>query len=177
MIKESFRGDLVYAVYDFLDKAECLEMIRIARLIGFGEVAREGVRNNSRVIKTDLDLADSLWRRAEQWVVPWEESLAVGLNERFRFYRYAPGERFAPHQDGGYERLNGDESKFTFLVYLNDYFTGGETKFFDPEAFSVKPRMGSLLLFRHNQTHEGVAVESGTKYVLRSDVMYRRTDA
>jgi hypothetical protein len=49
----------------------------------------------------------------------------VGLNERFRFYRYDPGQHFAPHMDGCYQRANGEESQFTFLVYLNDGFVGG----------------------------------------------------
>jgi prolyl 4-hydroxylase len=30
------------------------------------------------------------------------------------------------------------------------------------------------LVFDHQQVHEGAAVESGRKYVLRTDVMYRR---
>jgi saccharopine dehydrogenase (NAD+, L-lysine-forming) len=28
----------------------------------------------------------------------------VGVNERFRCYRYEPGQRFAPHYDGAYQR-------------------------------------------------------------------------
>lgn len=54
-------------------------------------------------------------------------------------------------------------------VYPNDGFTGGDTDF---RAFRVKPEAGAALLFIHDTWHEGAAIESGTKYVLRSDVMY-----
>ena len=187
MKKETFHYDYVYAVHDFLNNDECSEFIRIAESIGFGEapittsqgqVMRKDVRNNSRVMKDDPELADQLWRRAMPWVVtPWRNSMAVGLNERFRFYRYEPGQRFAPHFDGAFERQDGEKSEFTFLIYLNDDFVGGETRFFKPGVFHVQPRTGSLLIFHHPQLHEGAVIESGTKYVLRSDVMYRRSEA
>ena len=50
----------------------------------------------------------------------------VGLNERLRLYRYDVGQQFDWHMDGYYERDNGDRSFFTFMVYLNDGFEGGE---------------------------------------------------
>jgi len=57
--------------------------------------------------------------------------VASGLNERLRFYRYDPGQKFDWHQDGYYERENGERSQFTFMVYLNDGFGGGGTSFVD----------------------------------------------
>jgi predicted 2-oxoglutarate/Fe(II)-dependent dioxygenase YbiX len=95
----------------------------------------------------------------------------VGLNERFRFYRYDPGERFAPHRDGAYHRDNGEDSLLTFMVYLSEGFTGGDTVF---PNLAVTPRLGMALIFEHQILHEGAAVISGRKYVLRSDVMYGR---
>jgi len=37
---------------------------------------------------------------------------------------------------------------------------------------AVVPRAGMALLFQHQLLHEGCVMESGVKYVLRSDVMY-----
>ena len=59
------------------------------------------------------------------------------------------------------------------MVYLNEGFAGGETRFHDYEV-DVVPRTGMALLFQHRVLHEGCVVTTGTKYVLRSDVMYRR---
>jgi prolyl 4-hydroxylase len=184
MERESYHYDLVYVIHDFLSLDECADFIRIGEAVGFGDapittrhgpVMRKDVRNNSRVMKDDVELADQLWARAKPWVIsPWRSAVAVGLNERFRFYRYEPGQLFAPHNDGAFVRSEHEKSEFTFLIYLNDDFVGGETRFFHPGVFHVKPRTGSLLLFYHPQLHEGAVVESGTKYVLRSDVMYRK---
>jgi len=183
MWKEHFYHHYVYAVHEFLSESECKQFIGVAERLGFadapittfnGPVIRKDVRNNTRVIKDDPALASDLWRRAEPWIVtPWLGRCATGLNERFRFYRYEAGQAFAPHYDGAFQRENGERSEFTFLIYLNDDFTGGHTGFLDPIEFNVQPRTGTLLLFYHPQLHEGAVIESGTKFVLRSDVMYR----
>ncbi len=96
---------------------------------------------------------------------------AVGLNERFRFYRYEKGQRFKRHIDGRFQRNEWEESRITFMVYLNDDFLGGATKFDD---ISVQPQIGSALCFMHEQKHEGMPILSHAKYVLRSDIMYRK---
>src|SRR5437764_12701071 len=95
---------------------------------------------------------------------------SCGLNERFRGYRYSKGQRFAPHFDGAFVRNPSERSEVTVLVYLNDNFTGGATSFCDWDI-EVQPRRGQVLLFQHLVRHEGRSIVSGTKYVLRSDVM------
>ncbi len=97
------------------------------------------------------------------------------MNPRFRGYRYRPGQSFKPRYDGAYRASDTCASELTLLLYLNDTFTGGATRFLDA-GLEVQPRRGHVLLFAHRVLHEGVAVESGTKYVLRSDVMYRGAD-
>lgn len=79
-------------------------------------------------------------------------------------------------------------SLFTFLVYLNDEFSAGETTFFLPSAregtlnaYPVKPIQGSVAMFPHGETegsllHEGTGVRRDdkptAKYVIRTDVEY-----
>ena len=147
----------------------------------------------------------------------------AGLNRRWRVYRYAPGgeETFAPHIDAGFppsglsedgtdliwddsssfvdemSTTNEIVSRLTVLLYLNDDFVGGETKFYQPNIpptpsslmASVKPVAGSCLVFpqgvgedaveyaRQNwPLHEGSPVASGApKYVIRSDVLFATT--
>ncbi len=183
MHKEQLRDDSVYLIHGLLTPQECSEYIQFAEYRGFGEapvttatgaVMRKDIRNNSRVMVDDEKIADELWQRAEPFVQKeWLQRFAKGLNERLRFYKYDPGQRFAPHFDGYFERRNWDRSELTFMVYLNDNFTGGDTVFYyGKERLRVSPRVGSALVFVHKQLHEGAAVESGTKYVMRSDVMY-----
>lgn len=171
----------IYTLPDVLTPDECQELIALTEAKGYeaapittasGFVLRPEIRNNSRVIIDDPAQADLLWPRVRDEVPGFLRGRqAIGLNERFRFYRYDPGERFAPHQDGAYRRDNGEQSHLTFMVYLNDGFDGGETKFHEAE---ITPKTGMALIFEHQLRHEGAAVRTGRKYVLRSDVMYGR---
>ncbi|MDJ0366019.1 2OG-Fe(II) oxygenase [Hymenobacter sp. H14-R3] len=101
-------------------------------------------------------------------------STACGLNELFRFYRYQRGHKFKGHYDESYARNAHEASYFTFMVYLNDNFQGGDTTF---RGVRIRPRQGMALIFLHSLYHEGSEVTQGVKYVLRLDVMYRLADA
>jgi prolyl 4-hydroxylase len=175
---------LAWTVDDFLPAGECDAMIDRMEREGItpapvtthrGAVMRPDIRNNDRASFDDPALAKSLFERVRPHVpkvlqASWH---AVGCNERFRAYRYEPGQYFAPHYDGCFRRSADEESLLTFLVYLNGDFMGGETNFLD-HATSIVPKKGMALLFQHRLLHEGARLVSGTKYVLRSDVMYRR---
>ena len=175
---------LVWTVESFLSPAECAALIdRFEALgpaaapvtTGGGFEMRPDIRNNSRVMFDDPELAASLFGKARPHLPDrmYTESLEpFSANERFRGYRYGPGERFASHYDGSFRRSAREESLFTFMVYLNEGFRGGSTEFSDFEL-TVVPRTGMALFFQHALRHEGCAVESGRKYVLRTDVMYR----
>ena len=99
-------------------------------------------------------------------------SYAIGLNEMLRFYKYSPGQRFKMHRDGSYIRNETEFSYYTFMVYLNDDYEGGQTKF-DSGEF-VNPKKGTALIFEHSLRHEGARLTQGSKYVLRSDIMYKK---
>lgn len=140
-----------------------------------GPIRYDGVRNNERVVVDDYALASSLWTRLTT-IMPsvFRDRPALGLNERFRFYRYDPGQRFNWHKDGFVDLDDGRLSQFTFMVYLNDDYEGGGTSFRDRKfpTFVTKPKKGQALLFYHPISHRGDKVTAGRKYVLRSDVMY-----
>ena len=187
---EELDGQDIFLIREFLSPGECAELIEMSERLGFedapistrgGAVMAKEIRNNARVMSDDPALANSLWEKAQPFLpaaVPYQGQRwrAIGLNDRLRFYRYDAAERFAPHYDGLFRRDNGETSRLTFMVYLNDGFVGGETRFFDHRAtprFDVRPEAGAALVFVHEQLHEGAPVLSGRKYVLRSDVMYR----
>jgi hypothetical protein len=172
---------LVFTVEHVLGADACAELITRIEQLGpegapistaRGFVMRPDIRNNTRVIFDDVALAAGLFTRlAGALPARLFDRRVVGVNERFRCYRYAPGQRFAPHIDGAFRRHGAEGSELTLMVYLNDGFTGGATNFLDSGA-TVRPRTGMALVFQHQLVHEGAAVVSGVKYVLRSDVMY-----
>ena len=90
----------------------------------------------------------------------------VGLNARFRFYRYAEGDFFGPHTDGswpGSRVIDGELvanayddrwSQLTFLLFLSEDFEGGATRFYvDPDDHSsyvdLRTPLGGALCFAH----------------------------
>lgn len=116
----------------------------------------------------------------------------IGLNKLFRLCRYFPGGHFAPHFDGFYSKSPGERSLKTFMIYLNGDFDGGSTNFVDETQTlhkdengkycaekeniicKIKPEAGMAILFNHQRLHEGEQLLSGKKYILRTDIMYRK---
>ncbi len=102
-------------------------------------------------------------------------SKALGINARFRFYRYSPDDYFKPHSDGAWpgSRIIDNElvanaypdrySQMTFLILLSEDFQGGETRFMINADDPTKPAIagdkinnvdirapaGSVLCFPH----------------------------
>ncbi len=167
-----------FSIEGFLEPDECRSLIALAEREGFasagvrtvdGPKAMPAIRNNDRAMLPSPHWVDLLWQRLQQVPLPVLDGQAPRcLPRELRFYRYAPGQRFKMHKDGPWHE-DGLTSRLTMLVYLNDGFAGGDTDF---REFRVRPEAGSALLFIHDTWHEGAAVEEGTKYVLRSDVMY-----
>lgn len=171
----------IWTIDNFLSPKECEDLIIFSEQRGYEEAKvslpqgaemMKNIRNNYRLIYEDSDLADKYWAKIKTAcpaeIDNWQ---AVGLNEQFRFYKYQSKQRFKRHIDGRFSRNENEESRITFMVYLNDDFEGGETKF---DAVDIKPKSGMGLCFIHEQKHEGSPVTQGTKYVIRTDVMYRK---
>jgi prolyl 4-hydroxylase len=177
----------ILKVPDLLSPAECQGLIDKIEVLGpkqatintrGGTALRSDVRNNDRVIFDDPALAAMLCERVQIKAPKTPKEihglLLVGANERFRCYRYKPGMRFAPHKDGAYQRDDFELSCYSFLVYLNEGFEGGNTTFATSPEISIVPKLGMGLLFQHAIIHEGSVVTAGVKYVARTDLMYRK---
>jgi hypothetical protein len=170
----------IFLIEDFLTEAECEEYITMTENKVFEEakinlqgqqLMNKGVRNNDRLMIFDKNLAETLFEKASQFLPPMHDGYTLqDFNEMFRIYKYAPGQRFKMHRDGSYIRNENEKSFYTFLIYLNDDFEGGETEF--ENLFTVAPKKGSALIFYHPLRHEGKILINGIKYVLRTDIMY-----
>lgn len=139
----------------------------------------EDYRNNDRCIIDDTELANDIFQRIQHVIPPvYKEKKLCCLNERLRFLRYDHGHYFKPHFDGTY--ITPDKSKrsyLTMMLYLNDDFEGGETRFLsyppgEHPSVNFHPCQGSILLFSHGIYHEGCDLIRGRKYAMRTDVMF-----
>lgn len=189
-----------------LSPAECRDIVSAGEAVNFvpdapfkDDTDDVSVLAHNFYWVVDQEFHDQLWERTRHFVPPHVGGrVARGLNRRFRVYRYVPGAEYRCHIDGAwppsgisetgkyqYDASNGKQSSlFTFLIYLNDDFEGGETTFFLPSvkegvlnAYPVKPVMGGVAVFPHGDSkgallHEGTGVRSGAKYVIRTDVEY-----
>lgn len=155
------------------------------------------MRNSERVLcDMTLEINEELCRRIERYLPQqveckgflWEvvkvgEAPAGGcVNRRWRFNRYPNGGYFRRHYDAGFVYSNECETIFTFILYLNEGFKGGETIFLPRGATPVPvvPKTGSALIFFQtgptNPLHEGAELfsEHPCKFILRSDLAYRK---
>lgn len=190
-----------------LSPAECKAIIAAGESVGFlpDTPIREGgdtsVLAHNFYWIVDSAFHDRLWSRVAPFVPACVDGrVSRGLNRRFRVYRYVPGAEYRCHIDGAwppsgilpddtyvYDDSPADKkqsSLFTFLLYLNDEFEGGETTFYMPasvegtlNAYPVRPVMGGVAVFPHGEArgallHEGTSVRKGAKYIIRTDIEY-----
>src|ERR1044071_6695282 len=133
MKRELIHGNSIFVIHDFFTPEECAACIADSEQEGYedapitttrGFEIRKDVRNNMRWMVDDTALAAKLFERARPFL-PEKigQYTLLGINERFRYYRYDVGQTFAPHYDGSYHRNSREESMLTFMVYLNADFT------------------------------------------------------
>ncbi|KAH9904692.1 hypothetical protein F4778DRAFT_779878 [Xylariomycetidae sp. FL2044] len=196
-------------IKDVLSPEECKSIVAAMESIGFlpdcplrDDGSASSILAHNVYWIVDNAFHDALWARVRPHIPPHLGGRKPrGINRRFRVYRYVPGAEYRCHFDGGWPPSGIDpqtggyvydasppdarqSSLFTFLVYLNDDFEGGETTFFTPNvgegvmnAHPVRPIMGSVALFPHGEAkgallHEGTGVRSGAKYIIRTDVEF-----
>lgn len=189
-----------FQVLNVLSAVECQRLIFLSESLGYLKDAAvslpRSIRHNDNVVWiADETSTELLWQRVvdsvKQSLEVYGGKVPLGLNARFRFYRYAAGDYFKPHTDGAWPGSRvvdgklltdafGDRySLMTFLLYLNDDFEGGATRFRagDSGAVDIRTPMGGALCFPHGPhpwhcVHSAEPILHGTKYIIRSDVLF-----
>ncbi len=190
----------IWTLDNFLTEQECQNLIIFSENKSYqeatvslksGATMMKNIRNNDRLMYEDTQLAQKYWQKLREFCPKFISEIvkeetqnyqAIELNSIFRFYKYESNQRFKKHIDG---RINLEkegknyESRITFMIYLNEDFEGGQTVFDyknqnnEIEVIEIKPKTGTALCFVHEIKHEGKSVPKGTKYVLRSDIMFQ----
>ncbi|KAJ8602873.1 hypothetical protein CTAYLR_010630 [Chrysophaeum taylorii] len=201
----------VFVLHNVLTASECEAIVATSEAMGYTEDAPVSLGRNVRQNENCVWIVapatnDKIFERARPLLPPRIEfprltlEPVVGLNRRWRLYKYSESDVFKVHADGAWTGSGLDTngnlvadiydgtcfSWLTFLIYLNDDFEGGTTSFFKRQeggdvaaaVFAVKPRRGSVLCFFHGHhplspLHQGDIVTSGVKYVARTDVLYK----
>ncbi len=202
-----------YQLLNVLADDECERLIALSEALGYLPDAAvslpRSVRHNDNVVWVTDELTDGLiWGRvsalASQQLAMFGDKQPLGINARFRFYRYSQGDYFEEHTDGawpGSRVVDGRllvnaypdrYSMMTFLLFLNDDFEGGETRFFVPvedrhsptrqssdeiEIVDVRTPRGAALCFPHGMhllhcVHSSRPITRGVKYIIRTDMLF-----
>lgn len=174
-------GKFAIVLDNVFTKEECRDLIKLAEKHDFTATPEKiETRNSSRWMTDDPMLTDKFFQRIKKYLPPkWNGRPLSCLNERLRFLKYTKGQYFKPHYDGQFERHDYSECSFvTVQIYLNGDgdLKGGATTFFPPGSnrLSVQPAPGKVIIFEHKILHEGSKILDGVKYVIRTDVMYKR---
>ena len=188
-----------FQLINLLDDGECERLRSLSENLGFlpdaaVSLPRAVRHNDSFTWIADEETCDIIWRRCRALVhddSPYNAGKpALGLNGRFRYYRYREGDFFAPHTDGswpGSRVIDGrlldnayDDrwSQFTILLFLSDGYAGGATRFHVGDAtVDVRTPLGAALCFPHGThpqhcVHSSTPITSGAKYIIRTDILF-----
>jgi prolyl 4-hydroxylase len=165
---------LLWTMEDVYSPAECTQMIgRIEQAAPTIATNNPLYRNQDRVIFDDPEQSKELFERLKEGLPQQIGPLhLLKINERLRCYRYRPQQQFLPHMDHWYRPNDHQITLLSVLVYLNGNFQGGETRFMEQIERLVIPKPGLVAIFQHKIRHEGCTVIQGTKYAMRTDVIY-----
>ena len=202
-----------FQLLNVFSQDECDALINITENLGYLPDAAvslpRDVRHNHNITWVVDEKTDQLiWQRCAPLMVAEPSDIfggrePVGINARFRFYRYEEGDYFKFHTDGAWpgsrvidKKLIANAypdrySEMTFLILLSEDFDGGATRFRvnadDPyqavsrhaamKDIDIRTPAGSILCFPHgmhplHRIHSSVPISRGTKYIIRSDVLF-----
>ena len=186
-----------------LTPIECMEWIQLAEREGFQRSNWNAMfaGKRKRVVMNSDALAERVWEKIGSLLTPRIHDAAstnsfsftgdainirsgiyypTRVNPFCRFSKYDVGDEFRIHTDTCYACDENDTGFCTVLLYLNGDMRGGETVMVpnsdwdSTEKVTITPEPGLVLVFYHMQPHAGLEVTSGCKYIMRTDVMYRR---
>ncbi len=182
---------------------ECRSLVELGETCGYlGDAAvslgRDIRHNDSFTWIADDETCARIWQRCAGLVDPIAGRPALGINARFRFYRYQVGDYFGPHTDGAWpgSRIVDGElvtnafpdrySQLTILLFLSDDYDGGATQFqvsaTDPSrparfgetvtTVDIRTPLGGALCFPHG-SHPQHCVHASTPITQGSKYIIR----
>ena len=131
-----------FQILNVLTTSECDQFVQLTESMGYHADSPvslpHSIRHNHNVNwVVDESVDGTIWTRCEALMGPGASGAqALGINARFRFYRYEKGDHFKLHTDGAWpgsriveRRLLQDaygdrQSEMTFLLFLSDGYQG-----------------------------------------------------
>lgn len=179
----------IYQYDNFVSKLEC-EMIQhfvetsdsYLDAIDDMNASKNDIRHNGAIGVTDWAQDDEKMRKADTiihrhfsrchqkylsenkaYYFFLRDHHAENLSCNYIYRKYDENDYYDWHVD----RSPNEDFVFSYLLYLNDDFEGGDTLFLD-DRIRVRPKTGSMLCFpcTPQMTHKGSPIKKGTKKVI-----------
>lgn len=188
----------IFTIDNFLTIEECKDIINLidnSKYKHFGFTGSLLNNDTSKMLNgkksIDMDINDFMCEKYcddKSLFEKYNKKILYKLNKialNFKNYYLWPGnesEYYATDitmrryikNSGGYDYHNdflfqGSLRLMTFIIYLNDVYDGGDTKFLHQDI-KIKPLAGKLLIFppTHLHIHVGMPAKSNDKYIITS---------
>ena len=172
---------MIKIIDNFLTKEECLELIDMGtKQMRKANTLGENIDGYRKADNSWIYDSTPLTQKIKNYISK-ESGLPVENQEEIHIVKYEIGGEYKPHHDyfhpntDYYDTSMGKSGNrpFSFLVYLNHDFTGGETEF-PNKRIKITPRQGRLLIWRNmnedgtldpESFHAGLPVKTETKYI------------
>ncbi len=149
-----------FQLLNILSIEECQRLVSLTETLGYVEDAAVSLprsirHNDSLTWVIDDETNAIIWQRCQALMQDDHEfntgKAALGINSRFRFYRYGRGDYFAPHTDGSWpgsrvidgelidNAYNDRWSQLSFLLFLTENYAGGATQFYVSKTNPAHP--------------------------------------
>ena len=136
------------------------------------------IEANRRWLMEDPNLAGYFMEKIKKFLPSvWKGHKLHGLDSRFHLKRIPVGEISAPHFDTVL-CTGSSSSYFSLVMCLNDNESGagGDLKFFKYNDLGsdvvIAAKKGRVIIFEHTLLHTWLPVISGSRHLLRVDIMY-----
>ena len=173
---------MIKIIDNILTQEECDELIQsgLKNSLVKANTLGENIESYRTADNTWIWESNELTRKIEK-IVEKECGLPIENQEKIHIVKYNVGGEYKPHHDffhpntDYYKSTMGTAGQrvFSFLFYLNDDFTGGETDF-PTKKIQITPKLGRLLIWKnlnddgsldYKSYHAGLPVETGVKYI------------
>ena len=181
---QKFDLEKIYEYDNFISPELCDKIIEISKPL----LKRSTIVNKKQIDKIRTSTSASLKINDDIKIIDEQINNLLGIPiefyEELQVVNYKPGQLYAPHYDAcginddyckqEFNKLGGINRYATFIIYLNDNMTGGETEF-PNKNINFAPKKGKAVLFfnlnddytdvRLNSLHGGKSPKTGEKWI------------
>lgn len=133
-------------------------------IISLNKINSQSWKNNDRDYKSSSIIlnnnTDWIFQKLKTFFEDATGNKIIKLKEEIHFHIFNTDDWFGIHNDSRDSRL------FSVGVLLNNNFSGGDFKLYNPNEIVLNKTIGNSYVFDANISHQVTPIETGTRYSL-----------